>query len=293
MTRLTLAVFGFPLRNMRLATIVLAATAFVDLRPATAFSEIIREDVPPSEEGGGSEIRREVLPPPPGIGPTAPERSAEPGAGDQDEPETEADSDAEEQPPRVDSPSTGMPVPLPDPIVIPRDPAPAAPEKAVNPDADVPVPEVQYDVEALPEPVRRIRDLIMEACLSGEIERLRPLITTGQEGTQLSFGGNPDDPIQFLKGLSGDDEGQEILAILYEVLDAGYVHTDVGQPGEMYVWPYFFAVPLAELNPRQRVELFKLVTAGDYEDMKNFGAYIFYRVGISPEGQWVFFVAGD
>jgi hypothetical protein len=41
------------------------------------------------------------------------------------------------------------------------------------------------------------------------------------------------------------------------------------------VWPYFFAVPLEELTAPQRVELFTLVTAGDYEEMKNFGAYIF------------------
>jgi hypothetical protein len=61
----------------------------------------------------------------------------------------------------------------------------------------------------------------------------------------------------------------------------------------MYVWPYFFAVPLDALTGRQRVELFKIVTAGDYEDMKNYGAYIFYRAGISPEGRWLFFVAGD
>jgi hypothetical protein len=27
--------------------------------------------------------------------------------------------------------------------------------------------------------------------------------------------------------------------------------------------------------------------------MKQFGAYIFYRVGIAPDGQWAFFVAGD
>jgi hypothetical protein len=27
--------------------------------------------------------------------------------------------------------------------------------------------------------------------------------------------------------------------------------------------------------------------------MKNYGAYIFYRSGITPEGRWQFFVAGD
>ncbi|TIV68899.1 MAG: hypothetical protein E5V79_07750, partial [Mesorhizobium sp.] len=84
-------------------------------------------------------------------------------------------------------------------------------------------------------------------------------------------------PITFLKGLSGDGDGQEILAILEEVLSAGYVHVDTGTPQELYVWPYFFALPLDKLDARQRVELFKLVTASDYDDMKQFGAYIFYR----------------
>jgi hypothetical protein len=41
------------------------------------------------------------------------------------------------------------------------------------------------------------------------------------------------------------------------------------------------------------VELFKIITAGDYEDMKTFDAYVFYRVGITPQGRWAFFVAGD
>ena len=65
------------------------------------------------------------------------------------------------------------------------------------------------------------------------------------------------------------------------------------RPNELYVWPYFFAVPLDRLTPPQRVELFKIVTAGDYEEMKTYGTYIFYRVGITPEGRWSFFVAGD
>ena len=38
---------------------------------------------------------------------------------------------------------------------------------------------------------------------------------------------------------------------------------------------------------------FRLPTHGDFEDMKSFGAYNFYRVGITPQGRWRFFVAGD
>ena len=89
----------------------------------------------------------------------------------------------------------------------------------------------------------------MEACKSGDIEKLRPLLDTGEDATQLSLGGIDGDPIAFLRELSGDKEGQEILAILEEVLSAGYVHMDAGTPNEMYVWPYFFAVPLDKLTP--------------------------------------------
>ncbi len=160
-------------------------------------------------------------------------------------------------------------------------------------DEDSPLPEIVYNLDRLPEPVRRMHDLIVEAARSGDIEKLRPLIGFGASITQLSVGDFDGDPIDFLKSLSGDPEGQEILAIMEEVLNAGFVKLDPGTPNELYVWPYFFGIPLDRLDARQRVELFKIVTAGDYEDMKAFGTYIFYRVGITPEGRWAFFVAGD
>jgi hypothetical protein len=199
-------------------------------------------------------------------------------------------------------------VPLPPPIPNPGNPArqPSRDAETPSPDTDeepetaeeppsepTPIPEIQYDLSLLPEPVRTLRERIVETCKSGDIEALRPLLSLGEEGTLLSFGGVDGDPIQFLKELSGDGEGHEILAILEEVLEAGYVHLEPGTEGEIYVWPYFFSVPLDSLTPPQRVELFRLVTAGDYEDMKTYGAYIFYRVGITPEGKWAFFVAGD
>lgn len=206
-------------------------------------------------------------------------------------------SELQEAPPAAPSESIEQ-LPLPAPIQIPAsDPEPVEPEASdklrPNVDAGQATPEVSYDLEQLPEPVQRMRKLIVEACLSGDLEALRPLTGTGNDGTRLSLGGPEDDPITFLREVSGDEEGQEILAILLEVLQAGYVHLDAGTPSELYVWPYFFAMPLDALDKRQRVELFTLVTAGDYKEMKNFGAYIFYRVGITPEGRWAFFVAGD
>ncbi len=56
------------------------------------------------------------------------------------------------------------------------------------------------------------------------------------------------DPLAHLKSLAGDEEGQEILAILVDVLESGYVHLDAGTADELYVWPYFFAYPLDKLD---------------------------------------------
>lgn len=157
----------------------------------------------------------------------------------------------------------------------------------------VELPVIQRDFAQLPKPVAQMRELIMAAARSGTIEDLRQLVGTGEDITMLSLGGFDGDPIEFIKSLSGDNQGHEILAILLEVLEAGYVQLDAGTDHELYVWPYFFAYPLDKLTAVQKVELFRIVTAGDFEDMQSFGAYIFYRVGITPQGRWRFFVSGD
>ena len=237
--------------------------------PALALSEIKREELPapvtPPAEGEDAAPSEKSVPMPDPIGTTPPE------AGQPASPEDE------EAPEQVD----------------PNAPAEDGKATGTDSESNTPVPEVMYDLGKLPEPVRRMHNLIVEAAKSGDIEKLRPLIGQGDSMTQLSLTDIDGDAIAFLKGLSGDTEGQEILAIMEEVLDAGFVHIDIGTPQELYVWPYFFAMPLDKLDQRQRVELFKIVTAGDYDDMKQFGAYIFYRVGITPEGKWAFFVAGD
>lgn len=198
-------------------------------------------------------------------------------------------------------PSGVVPVPAPmagtddpnNPLAVPPATAPGG-DPARNP-AGVTETTVEFsdDVSLLPAPVRRMRELIMEAARSGDPERLRPLIGTGADTTRLSLTEVEGDPVAYFKSISGDTEGHEMLAILLEVFEAGYARFDAGGEAELYVWPDFFAKPLDSLTPEERVDLFKLVTAGDYEDMVGFGSYIFFRAGITPEGRWLFFVAGD
>ena len=229
-----------------------------------------------------SEIKREELPPPAGTI-ANPGEPLNPGSqvpppdpiGPVIGPDPEEDGDQ----PAVNQPDSGEE----------RDNDPARP----NLDPDAPLPVVEYDLDKLPEPVKTTHAKLIEAAKSGDAENLRAIIGTGEDATQFSLGGTTEDPLKYLLSLSGDEGGQEILAILLEILDAGYVHLDVGTPQELYVWPYFFAIPLEKLDKRQKVELFKIVTSGDVEDMKSFGAYIFYRAGISPDGRWRFFLAGE
>lgn len=243
-----------------LSSAVLSAT--VD---ASALSEIKQEQVtPPTDEA----VEKQPLPPADGAPSSDPAQATPPAT---DEPEMPSEEGAESGDDETGKQQLGRP--------------------EIDPNA--PLPEIMYDVDRLPEPVKRMRNLIIEAAKGGDIEALRPLIGQGSDGTLLSLGGVEGDPIEFLKEGYSDSDGQELLAILEEVLNAGYVHLDAGKPEELYVWPYFVAVPLERLDSRQRVELFKIVTAYDYEEMKASGAYTFYRTAISPDGRWEFFVAGD
>lgn len=196
--------------------------------------------------------------------------------------------------PPLDEPTTGPDggLPAPDPII--RE-APLSEDLAAEPavvEDEAPV-VIITNLSELPEPVRRIRELILNAAATGDPEKLRALLGTGPNATQLAFSAIDTDSIEYLRSISGDGEGQEILAILIDLLNTGYIHIDAGGPNETYVWPYFVALPLEGLTAPQKVDLLRLVTAGDVEDMKAFGAYNFYRVGISPDGEWRFFMAGD
>ncbi len=148
------------------------------------------------------------------------------------------------------------------------------------------------DLSKLTDKARATRERILDAAKTGDLNKVAAVMEQNEMMPVFSFGGEKD-PVEFWKTSYPDSEGIEILAILIEILEMPFVHVDQGTPQEMFVWPYFYAVPLKSLSPEQKVELFRLVTGTDWRDMLDFGAYIFFRAGISPDGVWHFFVAGD
>ena len=167
---------------------------------------------------------------------------------------------------------------------------PAAGAHAVPQNA--PPPEVITDFSKLPPAVASTRARILAAARTGRIEALVNVMQSSE--TMPIFSLNDDkDPTSYWRRNYPDSEGIEILAILAGILETGAAHVDEGTPDEMYVWPYFARLPLKSLTPTQKVELFKIITGGDYKDMLNAGAYDFFRLGIGRDGAWRFFVTGD
>ncbi|MDX5593099.1 hypothetical protein [Pseudovibrio sp. SPO723] len=153
-------------------------------------------------------------------------------------------------------------------------------------------PTVYYDVNLLPEPVRATRNALVSALREGSIEKIGAIIEAQKFPPHLLFG-EMEDPVTYLKQSSGDGEGLEIMAIMADILDAGFVRWNAGTENETYIWPYFAHYPMNELTNKQKTEMFRIVTAADYFEMKDYGTWTFYRLGIAADGQLMYFVAGD
>ena len=152
------------------------------------------------------------------------------------------------------------------------------------------IAEIITDLSRLPAPVAHTRERLLAAARSGDLQQLTKLMT---DSLPIFSFTEDKDPVAFWKANYPDSDGVEVLSILTLILESGFVRVDEGTPQEMYVWPYFVRMSFGALTPQQKVELFRLVTGGDYKDMMKLGVYVFYRLGISPDGTWQFFVSGD
>jgi hypothetical protein len=171
---------------------------------------------------------------------------------------------------------------------------PGAADKASQKQA-LPLPKVHHGTKGLPRAVLELREAIVSAIEAGRIEELRHAWDLSEAKPDL--GADPKgDPVAHWKRLSGDGEGREILAALSLLLEAGYVITHTGpdiENNQVYVWPYFAEWPLEKLNPRQEVELLRLVTPAALREMKAKGKYAHWRLAIGADGTWLALRKGD
>jgi len=156
-------------------------------------------------------------------------------------------------------------------------------------------PQVRYGTEGLPRPVLDMREAMLAAIESGDIEELRHAYDLYELKPDL---GTPpkSDPVAHWKRISGDGQGREVLAALSLILEAGYVVLPLGpdlENNRLYVWPYLAEWPRGRLTPRQEVELLRLVPPNTAREMKEKGKYTHWRLVIGADGTWHTLRKGD
>ena len=150
------------------------------------------------------------------------------------------------------------------------------------------VPRVVYGTADLPAPVQEMREAILAAVKSGQIEDLRYAFELNELKPELAL--EPvADPVAFWRQISADGRGLEVLAALGQILEAGYVVLPTGRDLEnnrIYVWPYFAELPLDRLTPSQEVELMRLLGPAPARELTATGRYASWRIAIGADGVW-------
>jgi hypothetical protein len=241
-----------------------------------------------SEPGAQNRVRTETIIPPADVPPPAAVAPGQPPAAPANPLQLGPPGIT---PPAAPPPAVAVPKPLP-PVRLPPITSAGRPYGRAGARPGQKISDVLTDLAALPPPVARMRAKIIEAARTGDLDKLVTVMQTNETMPIFSFA-NERDPAAYWRTNYPESGGIEVLSILLEILDMGFVHVDAGTPQDMYVWPYFAYLPLKDLTPAQKVELFKVVTGSDYRAMQDFGAYIFYRMGIAPDGTWHFFVSGE
>jgi len=145
------------------------------------------------------------------------------------------------------------------------------------------------DLALLPERVAAMREKILEACESGEIEALRPAIERNE--TLPLLGESGDRPktfasaIEFLRKRSFDGGGREILLLLENALNAPFVHARAGMH-ESWVWPAHGLVPVDRAQEPLPAEWLGCISFADFLAAKNAAMTRIQRVTIGQGGTW-------
>ncbi len=143
----------------------------------------------------------------------------------------------------------------------------------------------------LPIPVQEMRDAILIAVASGDIEELRTPIEWNE--LRPEFGIPPDqDPIEYWRKTSKDGAGREILAILGNLLADAPAKLPIGpdlENNDVFVWPYLSELPPNTLSPYQKVELFRIMPPDVAANIRTSKHWTWYRLAIAADGTWHIF----
>ncbi len=137
--------------------------------------------------------------------------------------------------------------------------------------------------EELPAAVADTRRRIFEAALACDFDTLQAIALEGEPGFTYSYGGETS-ASDFWRG--EEERDGRPLAILVQILALPHARNEAG----FYAWPTAYAEHPSDAawNALEAV-----YSRDEINAWRDFGSYLGYRVGITPAGEWQFFVAGD
>lgn len=167
-------------------------------------------------------------------------------------------------------------------------------KKTASPPATEAVSEPIADLSTLPAPVRAIRDKVLAACDTGDIEALRVPIDWNEVRPMLERGARRPagaDPIATLQALSFDGKGRETLAVARAVLTQPFVQITRG-PVTLYEWPAYARRPSPPADEDSARALWACVRFSDLARSNEEGAPHVMRIGVGADGVWHYFWNG-
>ena len=166
-------------------------------------------------------------------------------------------------------------------------------------------PDQQTDTAAaapaLPRAVEQTRSAVLAAADARDYDRLEAL--ADPEQFQYTYGGGERRPAEYWRFVEreppppGDFATPTPAEALAAILRMPYTIVEV--PGSLadarriYVWPFAYDAEIGALTAEEREILAPIMTENEIRKTIQFGQYLDWRAGITPDGRWIFFVAGD
>lgn len=162
-------------------------------------------------------------------------------------------------------------------VAAPPETAPAATCSASSFSADLPAED------GLPDAVATLRDRIATAAVACDYDLLQAIALEGSIGFTASYGSETSAADHW----RGEEErGGKPLAKLIQILATPFGRNEAN----FYAWPSAYTENPTEA---QWQSLEGIYSHDEIASFKELGSYLGYRVGITPAGDWQFFVSGD
>jgi hypothetical protein len=150
------------------------------------------------------------------------------------------------------------------------------------PSSEFPAPRAAED---LPSAVAERRDAIIAAATACDFEMLEGLAGAS---FSTSFGGGGNENLALW-----NDKGLAPTVTLLHLLDMSHAIIP-GAAGDIYVWPAAHAYETWEQVVQDDLDDLAMIHSEDeLESFASADGYLGWRIGISEDGTWLFFTAGD